>query len=288
MTGTVQARSEIITIPETARYQTCLTHDNCLLPSELTICEGARVTWISDNFGSISLQSGHVVKEKDGWSGIGTDDFAANHVPGNQGFTHRFEQNGTYDYFLIPHMYAHGKITVIEHCELPPLKQYESGIPYHDIQCKDGFELVAKSTNGFPACVKEQSVEKLVKRWWAISDRTYDLVNPQTYVIAQNEKTFEILYSIDGATLSEIIHDDDSNSIIISLDDSVGGSLVMSIPRDLIDAKLSNDGKDDVFFVLINGREVLYGEISDENERILTILLPQDANLIEIIGTYWI
>ena len=70
-----------------------------------------------------------------------------------------------------------------------------------------------------------------------------------------------------------------------NVDDSVGGKLVISVPRDLVDAKLGGSGKDDVFFVLIDGREYAYGEISDENERTLTILFPRGAHDIEIIGT---
>ena len=166
---------------------------------------------------------------------------------------------------------------------ISPLKQYKSGIRYHDIQCKDGLELVGKSTNGTPACVKPQSVEKLVQRWWATSDRTYELVNPQTYLITKDEKTFQIQYSINGAQLSEIVRDNDANSIHVILDDVVKGSIVISIPRDLLDATIGDE--DDNFFVLINGQEFLYGEKSNENERILTILLPRGAHDIEIIAT---
>lgn len=169
---------------------------------------------------------------------------------------------------------------------LSPIKQYNSGIRYHEIICKDGLELIGKSTNGTPACVKPQSVEKLVQRWWATTERTYDLVNPKTYSITKNEKTFQIQYSLEGAKLSEIVHDDNANSIHIILNDTVGGALVISIPRDLIDATIG-DGDDD-FFVLINGQEFLYGEQSNENERTLTILLPRYARDIEIIATYLI
>lgn len=169
---------------------------------------------------------------------------------------------------------------------LSPLKQYNSGIRYNEIICKDGLELIGKSTNGTPACVKPQSVEKLVQRWWATTDRTYDLVNPQTYSITKNEKTFQIQYSLKGAKLSEIVYDDDANSIHVILDDTIGGSLVISIPRDLIDATFSNEYDD--FFVLINGQEFNYGENSNETERTLTILLPRDAHDIEIIASYLI
>ena len=54
-------------------------------------------------------------------------------------------------------------------CPDSPLKQLESGISPEDIECKEGLELIFKSTNGSPACVKPQTAEKLVERGWAVS-----------------------------------------------------------------------------------------------------------------------
>lgn len=51
----------------------------------------------------------------------------------------------------------------------PPLKQMELGIQYSDIQCNEGLELVTKTTNGHPACVKSQTIPKLVERGWAVN-----------------------------------------------------------------------------------------------------------------------
>jgi len=284
---TVDGLTAIIKVPETAKYETCLVNDNCLQPFQLTICKGARVTWLSDGYGSISLQSGHVEESKGEWIAVGTEDFGVDHAPADQGYTHRFEQSGMFEYFLIPHLHAQGKVTVLESCNFSPLKQYQSGIQYHDIFCKDGFELVGKRTNGTPACVKNQSVEDLVYRGWATSDRVYPLTNPQTYLLTANKETFPIEYTIDGSALSEIIYDKDANSIIIQLEDTIGGNLVISIPRDIIDATFG-DNEDDVFFVLVDGMEVAYGETSDDQERTLTILLPRESSTIEIIGTYGI
>lgn len=52
---------------------------------------------------------------------------------------------------------------------IPPLKLYKAGIPVDDIVCKSGLTLVEKSTNNSPACVKQESIEKLVVRGWIIS-----------------------------------------------------------------------------------------------------------------------
>lgn len=53
---------------------------------------------------------------------------------------------------------------------LPPLKQFKSGISAEDVECKQDLQLVIKSTNGLPACVKQESVAKLIERGWASLD----------------------------------------------------------------------------------------------------------------------
>ena len=48
---------------------------------------------------------------------------------------------------------------------LAPLKQINEGVEAEDIQCKETFELIFKSS-GQPACVKTSSVQKLVSWGW--------------------------------------------------------------------------------------------------------------------------
>jgi len=50
---------------------------------------------------------------------------------------------------------------------IPPLKQFNEGISLEKIRCKQGFELVLKTSNNYPACVKESSLDILVQRGWA-------------------------------------------------------------------------------------------------------------------------
>lgn len=50
-----------------------------------------------------------------------------------------------------------------------PRKQMKMGIDVHKIQCKSGYELVFKSINWSPSCVKSSSVAKLVEIGWASS-----------------------------------------------------------------------------------------------------------------------
>lgn len=49
-----------------------------------------------------------------------------------------------------------------------PLKQYLDGVPIDKIVCSANLQLVMKKTDGKPACVKPDSVEKLIERGWAV------------------------------------------------------------------------------------------------------------------------
>jgi len=51
---------------------------------------------------------------------------------------------------------------------LPPLKQISEGIIPENVICKDNYELIFKSTDNSPACVKETTAVKLFERGWAI------------------------------------------------------------------------------------------------------------------------
>lgn len=51
----------------------------------------------------------------------------------------------------------------------PPLKQVRDGTPPEFVICKEGLQLIFKLSDGSPACVKPQTVEKLIERGWGIS-----------------------------------------------------------------------------------------------------------------------
>jgi len=47
-----------------------------------------------------------------------------------------------------------------------PRNQIALGIEPESVICKDGLELVFKASNGSPACVTPETLEKLVQRGW--------------------------------------------------------------------------------------------------------------------------
>ncbi len=50
----------------------------------------------------------------------------------------------------------------------PPLKQISDGVDPVNVTCTEGLEIVLKKSNGNPACLKTESVAKLIARGWAI------------------------------------------------------------------------------------------------------------------------
>ncbi len=51
---------------------------------------------------------------------------------------------------------------------MPPSMQAKQGVASSDVICKDGLELIFKSSDGSSACVNPETAEKLIQRGWAL------------------------------------------------------------------------------------------------------------------------
>lgn len=51
--------------------------------------------------------------------------------------------------------------------KMSPKAQMKHGVDSDDVQCRQGFELVMKNSDGSAACINSHSVEKLIQRGWA-------------------------------------------------------------------------------------------------------------------------
>ena len=108
---------------------------------------------------------------------------------------------------------------------------------------------------------------------------------PTGPTLVQVEGTdFMIGYTITGGKLISITPDVDSNSLIIAIDATDDGQLTITLPRELIDAKIGEE--DDDYFVLVDGEEVDFDETTTSIDRTLVIAFPAGAEEIEIIGTH--
>lgn len=59
-------------------------------------------------------------------------------------------------------------LVVSDTTNLSPLQQFKSGIGLDKIKCKPSYELVMKKTNGNPACLKPETIPKLIEWGWAV------------------------------------------------------------------------------------------------------------------------
>ena len=94
-----------------------------------------------------------------------------------------------------------------------------------------------------------------------------------------------IKYTITGGKLISIMPDLDLIALVITIDAETDGSLMLTIPRSILDATFND--LDGAFIVLVDGVETEFDEgDSTPTERMLTIPFPAGAEQIEIVGTF--
>jgi len=97
-------------------------------------------------------------------------------------------------------------------------------------------------------------------------------------------------YEITGGKILSIMPDLGENgeiistSLIVNIDATEDGSLTLTIPRSILDAKMN--GEDDEFFILVDGEEIDFDETTSSTSRTLTIPFQAGAEVIDIIGTF--
>lgn len=118
------------------------------------------------------------------------------------------------------------------------------------------------------------------------------LITTDTFEVnAGSSGTFDLDYTIRGGTISTISIDENIFGLVVDIDASDDGKIVLDLPRKYIDSEKQN-GKDEVFIILIekqNGEliETTYKEETSYSEiRTLTINFEEGDSKIQIIGTY--
>jgi len=104
-----------------------------------------------------------------------------------------------------------------------------------------------------------------------------------TTVTVQDSKDL-MYYEITNGKIINIIPDMDAKSLLIYIEAWDNGSITLTIPRSVLDATIN--GEDDEFFVLVDGEEVDFEEITTSTDRTLTIEFLAGSEQIEIIGTF--
>lgn len=118
-----------------------------------------------------------------------------------------------------------------------------------------------------------------------IAQATFTYTPIHTSGVMVDGTEFEPQYEIMGGSVLGMYTNPQTNSMIIDIEAVNDGSIMVTLPRTLIDSQLV-DGTDDRFFTLVDSEEVYHDETSsDADGRTLSIEFNAGASQIEIIGT---
>ena len=133
--------------------------------------------------------------------------------------------------------------------------------------------------NELEETIVEDTVEDIVMEYSVIVD---SIVTATTLTI--QDSTDLILYEITNAEITNVIPDLENVSLLINIKTTDDGSITLTIPKSVLDAKIT-DG-DGEFYVLVDNEEVYFEEITTSTDRTLTIEFLAGSEQIEIIGTF--
>jgi len=127
--------------------------------------------------------------------------------------------------------------------------------------------------------VEEVMVEEVMVEEVTIMDSIITASN-----ITIQDSTDLISYEITNGKVINVIPDMDAVSLLVYIESTDDGTITLTIPRSVLDAIINNG--DDEFFVLVDGEEVDFEEITTSTDRTLTINFLAGTEEIEIIGTF--
>lgn len=155
-----------------------------------------------------------------------------------------------------------------------------------NLHCQLGFELIAKPTDGSTVCVTPDTAKKLAQRGWGTSLDMIKVENANDSIAyhIDNGRILSVAAFGLSSTNSMSGGIGGSSILIISLDTTSDGTLTITMPRILIDAKIDHD-HDDNFSILADGQEISYNETSKTvTSRTLSISYHWGVKHLEIIG----
>ena len=106
---------------------------------------------------------------------------------------------------------------------------------------------------------------------------SYTVKNPQ------GGEAYTVNYSLTGATINDMQINIPDTSLVILINSTNDGNLVIDLPRNLIDAKAGTS--DDKFIVLVDDTYTSFHETTTNTDRTLSIAFAGGTGRIEIIGT---
>lgn len=107
----------------------------------------------------------------------------------------------------------------------------------------------------------------------------FQIENPSYYELKIDEHIFSIPYNVDSNVLAMAV-DEELTSLLIGLDETKDSIMVIELDDQIISAENNQ------FAVLVNGLEVDYNIVSNENSSVLSFFVPAFTEEVEIIGTH--
>lgn len=171
-----------------------------------------------------------------------------------------------------------GDIVTIAQMEVDDNRSFDTTVPIGGALWKQEGEYTIRINYG-----KENTRELVIN--FVLPKATSD--TSDVFDVTVNDKIFPVEYTITNAKVQNMIMDSDCFCMIVTITDTQDfGMLVMDMPRALIDAKMRSGGQDDMFFVLMDGIEIPYDEISSNSQsRKIQIDFEKGTSDIEVIGT---
>jgi predicted secreted protein with PEFG-CTERM motif len=159
---------------------------------------------------------------------------------------------------------------------------YTIKVQYGEQSITTSFEfggVIDMPENALEETIVEDTVEDIVMDDPVIVD---SIVTATTLTI--QDSTDLISYEITNGKIINVIPDLDAVSLLIDIEAIDNGAITLTIPRSVLDSTINDS--DDEFFVLVDGEEVDFEEITTSTDRTLTIEFLAGSEQIEIIGTF--
>ena len=137
--------------------------------------------------------------------------------------------------------------------------------------------------NELEETIVEDTVEDIVEDTVMEDSVIVDSIVTATTLTIQ-DSTDLISYEITNGKITNVIPDLDAVSLLIDIEAIDDGFITLTIPRSVLDSTINDS--DDEFFVLVDGEEVDFEEITTSTDRTLTIEFLAGSEQIEIIGTF--
>ena len=163
---------------------------------------------------------------------------------------------------------------------------YTIKVQYGEQSITTSFEfagVIDMPENALEESIIEDTVEDIVEDIVMEDPAIVDSIVTATTLTIQ-DSTDLISYEITNGKITNVIPDLDAVSLLIDIEAIDDGSITLTIPRSVLDSTINDN--DDEFFVLVDGEEVDFEEITTSTDRTLTIEFFAGSEQIEIIGTF--